>query len=148
MARGGRRSGTPGRAYGNRKDLNKPKLPVQAPPSQQYGERARLEQAQQAVPMGGNPNPTPAPTPPPQGSVGSGGPGPGPAVPAGSLRPFAGPTASPNEPITTGLPSGPGAGPEILNRPGAMSTDPLTLQLRALAQVYPIPEILEMLEED
>lgn len=143
MARGGRRNGQAGKAYPNRTDLNK-RLPVQAPPSSQYGERTRLEQAQQAVPMGGNPNPPP----PPQGAVGSGGPGPGPLVQAGGLGPFDRPSANPNEPVTAGVPSGPGPGPEILNRPGAITSDPLTLQLRALAQVYPIPEILELLEED
>lgn len=141
MARGGRRNGQAGKAYPNRTDLNK-KLPVQAPPSSQYGERTQLEQAQQAVPMGGNPNPVP------QGSVGSGGPGPGPLVQAGGLGAFARPSANPAEPVTAGVPSGPGPGPEILNRPGAITTDPLSLQLRALAQQYPIPEILELLEDD
>jgi hypothetical protein len=73
---GGPREGTPGKAYMNRTDLNAPKsLPVQAVPSQQYGQRAAQEAAQQAVPMG------PAP---------------------GTLTPLNAETQRPNEPIMAG----------------------------------------------
>jgi hypothetical protein len=87
MPSGGPRQGTPGKAYPNRTDMQMPKVV----PGQQYGQAAMQAQAQQMMPMA-------APA----------------AVPPGSLPPLAGPTRRPNEPVTAGLPSGPGPGPEAL----------------------------------
>lgn len=97
MPRGGARQGTPGRAYGNRSDLNGPKppgtpLPVTAAAGQPYGARKAQEDAQRAVPMAAG-LPAPAPT----------------QVPS-----LAEPSSRPDEPVTSGLPMGPGAGPEAL----------------------------------
>ena len=131
MARGGRRQGKPGKAYTNRTDMNTNRMPVQSAPSAQYGERAKLDASQQAVPMGSAPEAAP-PT------------GPAPPVP-GASGDFRRPTERPDEPFTTGLPMGPGAGPEAL---GAMAQpDEVTLQLRALYSKYPLAEIAELLDE-
>ena len=115
MARGGRRSGKPGVAYSNRSDLNAP-LPAQALPDQPYGVAGQQLAAQKQLPMG----------PPGSTSPGAGLPSPGQPAPAlpppGSLPPLNAPTTRPNEPVTHGSPSGPGAGPEVLNLPSSPQT--------------------------
>lgn len=108
MARGGRRTGTPGTAYGNRTDLN------QAPSGGQYGDKAAAQARLAAVPI------TPPPAmPAPQGA---------PQQPLAPPPPIDRPSERPLEPITTGLPTGPGAGPEALNLPDANTTLRQTLQ--------------------
>jgi hypothetical protein len=98
--RGGKRQGTPGTSYGNRSDLN---MPISTVPNQEYGKAAMQKQAQQAVPMGQSPvSAAPAESGAPQATA---------SVPLprpGSL-PYISPTARPNEPVTAGLPFGPGA---------------------------------------
>lgn len=84
MPSGGPRQGTPGTAYPNRTDMQLPAVV----PGQQYGQATAQAQAQQQVPM--------ATTPP------------------GSMGAFSRPTERPGEPVTAGLPSGPGPGPEVL----------------------------------
>lgn len=131
MARGGRRAGTPGKAYGNRADMNTA-IP-KAGPSQAYGERAALERAQQAVPMSrpqapaGNPTPviqTPARTP--RLTVGLGD-----------------ETQRPDEPLTSGARLGPGPGPEALG----FGVDPVVDELRAMYARFPSEELRELLED-
>jgi hypothetical protein len=105
VPRGGRRSGTPGRVYSNRTDLNGPRppgqpLPVQSASGQPYGARKEQEDAQRAIPMAAG---TALPPSPEQ-------------VPS-----LADPSTRPNEPVTTGLPLGAGAGPEALG--GALDDD-------------------------
>lgn len=107
----------------NRSDLTKP-LPIEAAPNQGYGEAAAQRASQQAIPMGlpsvaptqAAPAPSPAPSPTP--SVGG--------IQSVLGTPLAGangaltrPTERPNEPVTHGLPVGPGAGPEALQGIGA-----------------------------
>lgn len=100
----------------NRSDLTKPTS--QTVPGQGYGEAAQQRVAQQAIPMG--PPPAPVPTPdagPRPGGAGStpvAPPGP-PIVPPGANGPISRPSERPNEPVTHGLPMGPGAGPEALD---------------------------------
>ena len=105
--RGGSRSGTVGTAYTNRTDLNA-REPIETAPNQTYGEAAQQRAAQGAVPMAPTPvTPTsvaPAPVAPAQSA-------PRPASPPvqpGSL-PWMGPTNRPDEPVTEGMPFGPGA---------------------------------------
>ena len=114
MPRGGRRSGAPGKAYGNRSDLSVNKGPVPNMPypmsgSQGYGEQKAMMDSQAAVPVS-SPQ-APGPTQGPPGLAGLLGQGP---TPPGSLGEFGRPTERPDTPITHGLPTGPGAGPEIL----------------------------------
>ncbi len=94
MPRGGRRAGSPGKSYGSRTDLNLNR----AAPGQQYGKATAQEQALAAVPI------QPPSAPDVTASAEAWTPLPGdPAV-----------TALPDEPITAGLNTGPGAGPEAL----------------------------------
>lgn len=111
--RGGARTGTPGKNYTNRSDLNTNRgaLPVMAATGQQYGKATAQREAQRALPMG-------APPPPAVGPVASS-PATGPTVPGqlpGQLVPLDAPSQRPNEPVTAGVPVGAGGGPELLGR--------------------------------
>lgn len=138
-------AGLAGMPSGNRTDLA-----AKAPTGLPYGEAGALQAAQQAVPMGAQPSPA-APGGPPGMPPGVSGP---PGVPGGSNAPPGGladilaaaqampppsgpglsaPTMRPNEPVTAGLPSGPGPGPEVLNMAPA-PPDALTQTLQAAAQ--------------
>lgn len=135
MARGGRRSGTPGKAYGNRTDLNGaprvgvPGIPKTAP-SAQYGEGARLQAAQQAVPMGGTAE-VPQSGPPP--------------ISAGAHGDYLRPTERPDEPLTAGIARGPGPGPSPAAplRPG----EDVLPQLQAFYAAFPSEGLREMIED-
>ena len=87
MARGGRRSGTPGTAYNNRTDLNQ-KAPIARIPGQPYGAQAAQVAAQQAIPVA---------APPVPGASATGGFSVHPSMVPGLLEP----TQRPNEPVTT-----------------------------------------------
>lgn len=117
--KGGPRNGKVGQMYGNRTDLNT-SLPVTTVPGQGYGEAAQQRAAQQAIPMGSTPvpgatAPAPAPATPqqmPQATMSDQMAATPQAYP-GDL-PFLHPTMYPNEPITSGIDSGPGPGSEAL----------------------------------
>lgn len=133
----------PGTPSGNRTDLANTQ-----PTGLPYGEAGALQAAQAATPIAAAPSgPPPGPSGPPQP------PGAGPGVPGGTnpppgglasilaaaqaMRPPSGPglsapTMRPSEPVTAGLPSGPGPGPEILGIGGPPS--PLAQTLQAAAQ--------------
>ncbi len=132
MARGGRRAGNKGTSYPNRTDLQGAQLPVSAPTGLPYGDRAKLIAAQRAVPMGSAPPAAPSP-------AGGGGSSPPPAAPspgpAPGTLPFTGPTQRPAEPVTAGLPLGPGPGPEALTMNQANPNDPLMMAVAALDQL-------------
>ena len=99
--KGGSRQGTPGTAYANRTDLNSP---ISTVPNQEYGKATEQRQAQQAVPMGESPVSTaPAPSPMPASRP----------LPKPGELPHLDQTNRPEEPVTTGLPFGAGAGPEV-----------------------------------
>jgi hypothetical protein len=99
--RGGERQGTPGTSYANRTDLN---MPISTVPNQEYGMATAQRQAQQAIPMAASPSS--APQVAPQAAR--------PPAPAPGSLPHIAPTQRPDEPVTTGLPFGPGAGPEAM----------------------------------
>lgn len=126
MARGGRRAGRAGVKYPNRTDLQGAQLPVNAPRGLPYGDRAKLVAAERAVPMG---TPGAGTVAPPAGGQGTP-PSPGPQP--GSL-PFLGGTERPGEPVTAGLPVGPGPGPEVLSaNPEVRPMNPLLQAVAAL----------------
>lgn len=132
MPRGGRRKGNPGAKYPNRSDLRGP-VPVQAASGQPYGARGAQENAQRSVPMA--PSPTASPSSAPQQA---------PAGPApGSLPDLLRPTERPGEPLTAGVASGPGPGPEAL----AMTGNPDRDELGAIYMRYPSEGLRELLEE-
>lgn len=119
--RGGARQGTPGTAYTNRTDLAVDRQPVAVPQGQTYGEAGRQEAAQQAMPL------------PDLGSMLSGLPG------------LADPTQRPDEPLTAGLPMGPGPGPEALAAPPPDRTG--AGLLRRMVRDNPDPELFALLAE-
>lgn len=104
-SRGGERQGTPGTAYGNRTDLN---MPASTVPNQEYGKATQQREAQSAVPMGSSPVSVAPPAPAQRAPL-----------PAPGTLPHLEPTQRPNEPVTTGIAYGPGAGPEALGPPPA-----------------------------
>lgn len=103
--------------------------PIQAAPGGEYGSVTALKNAQHIVPL---PNAAAAASPPPgpQSVPGGGAP---PAVAPGDIN-FEAPTARPNEPVTAGLPVGPGPGPESLGL-GVGPNDPATLLRSIYANV-------------
>lgn len=122
MARGGRRAGKPGTAYGQRTDLNQP---VVASPSKVYGDSAASVEQQRAMPL------AQAPAGPVMRS-----PAGGPLVQPGGL--FA-PSGRPEEPVHAGMPIGPGGGPDF-----AQLTDRDLIE--AIARMYPSSGIMSLLE--
>lgn len=129
MARGGKRQGTPGKAYANRSDLQAAKAPTGLP----YGEHKALIDAQHAIPLPETPT---GAAPVPTSTTG--------AAPA-ALGDFARPTERPTEPTTAGLSLGPGPGPEALNTVGP-AVDNVGQQLRALYQASPNNDLLRLIE--
>lgn len=92
--RGGRRSGRPGAAYAQRSDLNaKPRLAEQRPQPVRVARGGTYGTRQQSEAAQR-------------------------AVPLPEVVPLDAPTARPDEPLTAGLPSGPGPGPEALGMVG------------------------------
>lgn len=141
--RGGPTVGAPGQAYGNRTDLNSERsLPVRAAPGQTYGQRQAQVEAQRAVPMA-------APTAPvaPTAPTGGGGPAPGmPPIMPGQFGGLTRPTERPLEPVTAGIKSGPGPGPEVLPTTAQMTGNPNTVSalLQKAAQVTNSPVLSQM----
>ncbi len=150
MPRGGKRYGTPGKAYGNRSDLRVPNMQA---PSPQYGVRAQQQAAQRAVPIAAPATDVPPPPTAPAGGAapaGAGGAlGGGGALPVlpGQVTPLDAPTERPDEPVTAGVPLGPGPGPEALGPLGAPgSPDDEVMALRAAYAAYPSEELRQILE--
>jgi hypothetical protein len=117
VARGGARSGKPGANYQNRTDLQSaPRLAPSAPTGQPYGQAGAQLASQAQMPMGPPPNPVP--------------------LNAGTSRP--------NEPIQSGLPIGPGPGPEsaMLSSP-----DPVETTIRALYATFPNRDLAALIED-
>lgn len=124
MARGGGRGRKPqvgrqGVSHPNRTDLNTP------PSAEQYGDGVAVQERLDAVPI------RPAPSPVPQ-------------APRRTLTaplPLDRPSEREWEPISTGLASGPGAGPEVLGIP-----DTAAATLRGWYRQFPHEEIRELIE--
>ena len=120
---GGARKGTPGKAYSNRTDLNT-----------NYGQSAPGA----SVASGGMVAPAPSGPPPGTAPLGA----PIPPIAAGltpdQVPALDDPTSRPHEPISHGMVSGPGGGPEVMgNSPGT----PAVTMLRAAYLRNPTPEL-------
>lgn len=124
MPRGGKRTGTPGTAYANRSDLNRPATGV---PTPTYGDKAAQQRAQQAIPL-----PEQSAPPAPQQRV---------PVP-GERGAFDRDTERPGEVISSGLPIGPGPGPSAL----MPAVDPALEALRKAMRVAPNNRIQDLIE--
>lgn len=131
--RGGTRTPKAGATYTNRSDMQT--QPVRVAPSTQYGQGAKLEAAQQAMPLLNAAAQTQQAIH--QGPLAQ----PGPA--AGSLGAFDRPTERPGEHVSTGLPVGLGAGPEALS---PYMGDDTAAQLRALYQQFPNQDLADLIE--
>jgi len=118
---GGVRQGNPNKTYTNRADLNSNKQPIAAAPNQPYGARGAQEAAQSTIPL---PQQGPAP---------------------GSFGQLGRPTERPNEPVTAGVPTGPG--PNQLNNQSELAPmlrTPLIVA-KALMSRVPSPEIARII---
>lgn len=139
MPRGGRRNGTPGKAYSNRVDLNAAKGPiaVNAPTGQAYGARAEQIAAQRAIPIARPATDTlptgpsaAGPAAPPTAAA-----GPAPMAPI----PLDADSTRPNEPVTAGVPVGAGPGPEVLGLPDENGVEDLAMYLPLLEMIASRP---------
>lgn len=134
---GGPRAGTPGQKYANRSDLQ-----GSTATGQEYGAAKAQQDSMRAVPMASGAT---AVAPVPQTGP--------PAMPPGFVSPddtptLGGPSARPGEPLTAGLPFGPGRTPQP-NDPApanAMDQD-IAARLRALYSQYPTSELRELIEQ-
>lgn len=151
MPRGGRRTGRVGVAYQQRSDLNRP-APIDAPTGQPYGVRAEQIAAQRAIPIArpATDSVPPATAPRPPATAPPPGRPTGPAMPTGpapgEVVPLDAPSQRPDEPVTAGLPVGPGAGSEANPFNNVGSPDDGLMALRAAYAAYPSEEIRAMLE--
>lgn len=118
--RGGARQGTPGTLYENRSDLRSPKPPIQRFQGQVQGTQAAQVDQQQAA------NSLVSAAAPPSTAETM------PYVPMPVPTPIDAPTERPDEPMTAGLPFGPGPGPEALGIPQAGSVERLRPMLPVL----------------
>lgn len=118
--------------YANRTDLAASAgdtQPIQAPTGLPYGQRQQVVAAQQSQPLPGDPYR--------QALQGATQAATAASFPTGLMN---APTARPNEPITHGLSTGPGAGPEVLQRrPNRISG-----QLQALADAVGDSSLAEL----
>jgi len=101
--------------------------PIRSFPAQFQGQRQQLASQQAAAPL--------AAGQPQSGVPGAGPPSPSPLLSQSAFRP----TELPDEPVTTGIPFGPGA-----SGAGSLPRDPDDL-LRSLARVFPPPHLLSLL---
>lgn len=137
--RGGARQGAPGVAYAQRSDLNAPKTqPIRVAPAGTYGEATQQANAQRSLPLPGPGAGIPAP---------AAGPGTGaPQAPQsplpGQLGPLTAPTQNPTQPLTAGLPTGPGPGPEALQPAGTLT--PID-EVRAIFAAHPSDDMRKLL---
>lgn len=119
--KGGPRSGNPGTAYTNRTDLAADTQPVAVPTGQPYGEAGRQQAAMSQIGV-----------PDLQGMV-------------QSMPGLTDPSQRPEEPLTAGMPMGPGPGVSPM-RSAVQESGGVGL-LRQLIAVNPDPELFALLAE-
>jgi hypothetical protein len=113
---------------------------IQVPKGEDYGEANAMADAQRVQPVAGSP--TPPPSPGPSSAGGSGGSLPGMAP--GQIPSLADPSSFPDEPLTAGLPGGPGPGTEAL-RSAAFGPQELS-NMRAIFLKYPNEDLRRLIE--
>ena len=122
---GGPRTGTPGRAYGQRTDLNAGSAPTPNVPSQPrglpYGEASRRESSQRSLPLPSAGDPATLPS-------------------------LSGPSQRPSEPVTAGLGIGAGPGPEATVMGGGSPNESVLDFLQMLFNEFPTPELQRYIE--
>jgi len=121
-------------------------MPIQTAPGQGYGVASQQRAAQQAIPIAPSPVTTAPAAPAPSA------PSPAPAAPNASAGPVTnpgdidllGPTERPNEPITAGVASGPGFGPDMTQGPGVQHQTVSDLINGLASHPLASPEIQEL----
>lgn len=119
--------------YPNRSDLRT--QAAAAPKGQQYGQAGMQLDSQKVVPIAGRATGKSSPVsqqPPMQGLA------------PGEIPTLSDPSVRPNEPLTAGLPSGPGPGPSSLTT-AAYGPQELSV-MRALYQKFPNEDIRRLIE--
>lgn len=136
---GGRRRGKPGGKYPNRSDLRSgpPTQTPQATSNQTYGERGAQLQSQAAMPLSRQAAPVAGSSPATSAPASAGGGGPQ-VIPS-----LTAPTSRPNEPLTAGLVSGAGPGPEAIRQ----QSDPTLAMLQGAYSKYPNADLLALIQE-
>lgn len=118
-----------------------PTQPATAPKGADYGEAQASLDRQRAQPVAGAPitpgTPSSSPTPIPQASLSG--------MMPGEVPTLMDPSARPGEPVTAGLPSGPGPGLEGMNA-GAFGPQELSF-LRHLYKTYKFEPLRRMIEQ-
>ena len=116
--------------------------PVTVPTGLPYGENQQLQQAQAQLPVAGQPPSAAPPAAPPSGGGGI------PPTAMASARQYTmpqldlmGPSQRPHEPVTAGLPSGPGPGP---NPQAAGGSQGLAALLTSMAQMASSPALAQL----
>lgn len=112
--------------------------PGDVPKGLGFGQRQALQQAQAVQPMAGRPDQSSA-TAARMAAAGGGGRGPAP----GQIPGLDTPTLRPDEPVTTGLPTGPGGGPDVLGLGG--QSEELDI-LRYLYMRFPVEGLRRLIE--
>lgn len=125
--RGGKRVGRPGAQYQNRSDMQQSPRAV---PGQPYGVAGQQVAAQQQMPLPQTPAPAGGASP----------------EPTATLPGLTDPTARPQEPLTHGLPTGPGAGPEAIGVPVG-PVDPTINLIKGMLAAYPNPDLQALLAQ-
>jgi len=115
MPRGGKREGTPGKAYVNRTDLGMDYAPGDAAAG---GMQAPAQQAGSLMP---------------------------PIIGADQVPNLGDPTNRPNEPVTAGIPYGEGPGPEALGPMPPDPTDPIRMVIQAMMMTTPNADLSRLL---
>lgn len=100
--------------------------PALARDEQEWGDVTAREESLAVVPMAQSPALAPVPV----------------VAPDVPITPLDAPTERPNEPLTAGLPVGPGPGPEVI---GLDVDDDLVATLRAIHAKWPSPDILDLI---
>lgn len=116
---------------------------MMAATGQQYGMRKQQMDAQRAMPVAAPPSPALPPTT--GGAPAPAGPALPPAPAPGQVVPLDAPSMRPDEPVTAGLPVGPGAGVEALG-PFAGQGEDVGMQLRAIYAQFPNEDLRSLLE--
>jgi hypothetical protein len=115
VPRGGKRQGTQGKGYSNRTDLG---MDYAAGGNPATGGQEAPQQQRQFVP---------------------------PAIGADQVPNIGDPTARPNEPVTAGLQSGLGPGPEAMPPMPPSPTDPIRQVIQAMLMMQPNPDLVRVL---
>lgn len=115
MPRGGKRQGTQGKAYANRTDLTSNYGPKGSPAS------GGMEPPRDQTPLMS------------------------PGIGADMVPNLGDPTMRPGEPVTAGLPVGPGAGPEALGPMPPPPMDPVRQVVQAMMMVAPNPDLIRVM---